>query len=250
MSTPLAERVAIVSGASSGIGASIAEQMAQAGARIVLTGRDEGRLEDVARRIRAEGGECATVAADLRDEDAPAQIVDGTLAAYGTLNGLIHSAGLYWPRGFADMPLSELDEQWHVNLRAPFALTQTALPHLGEGSFVVFISSQLGAIGAPDSTAYCATKGAVEQLTRALAIELAPAGIRVNCIAPGAIHSPMNAGLRAADPTLEAALSERTPAGRWGEVDEIAPAAVFLSSEAASYMHGAILRIDGGTTAQ
>ena len=208
------------------------------------------RLAVIAQRIAAAGGEAAPVAADLREDAAPNEIVEGTLAALGGIDCIVHSAGLYWPRAFAELPVNELDEQWHVNLRAPFLLTQTALGHLGKGSSVIFVSSQLGTIGAAECSAYCATKGGVEVLTKALAVELAPRGIRVNCIAPGAITSPMNAGLRAANPNFVNELSATIPLGRWGEVGDIAPAAVFLASEAASYMHGAVLRIDGGTTAQ
>src|SRR5262249_46000044 len=122
----LGGRVAVVTGASSGIGAAIAEALSQAGARVVLTGRDEARLRRVAGRL----GEHRVVAADLAEDDAPATIVSETLGAFGALNVLVHSAGIFWPKPFAEAPLSDFDEQFRINVRAPYALTQAALPHL------------------------------------------------------------------------------------------------------------------------
>jgi len=136
-----------------------------------------------------------------------------------------------------------------VNVRAPFLLTQQALPHLRPGSSVVLISSIAGHVAFPDSSAYCATKGAVELLGRALCVELSPLGIRVNVIAPGNIRTPMNERLRAL-PGYEEKMGELTPAGRHGEPEEIAAAIVFVASDAASFVHGASWLVDGGWTAR
>jgi glucose 1-dehydrogenase len=238
-------KVAVVTGASSGIGAAIAEALSQAGARVVLTGRDEARLRQAAGRV----GEHRVVPADLADDAAPQRIVAETLDAFGALNVLVHSAGIFWPKPFDEAPLSDFDEQWRVNVRAPYALTQAALPHLKGDGAVIFVSSIAGHAGFPNSVAYCATKGAVELMTKALAMELAPHNVRVNAVAPGNIHSPMNEAYFAS-PEYEALMIERTPAGRVGVVEDIAPAAAFLVSDAADYITGAHLVIDGGWTAQ
>jgi len=134
-------------------------------------------------------------------------------------------------------------------VRAPLLLTQAALPHLDAGASVVFVSSIAGHVGFQDSTAYCATKGALELATRALALELSPRGIRVNAVAPGNIKTPMNEELRNTT-DYEGVCNAATPAGRFGEADEIAAAIVFLASDASSYVHGASLLVDGGWTAR
>jgi NAD(P)-dependent dehydrogenase (short-subunit alcohol dehydrogenase family) len=239
-------KTAIVTGASSGIGAAIAEAMAQAGASVVLVGRDAGRLERVAGLC---GERSAVVVADVIAADAPALIVQRALDAFGGIDVIVHSAGVFAPKPFPDSPVESLDAQWLVNVRAPYAITHAAQEHLGEGSAVIFISSIAGQVGFMGAAAYCATKGAVEQLTKSLAVELAPRGIRVNAIAPGNIHSPMNEQyFQSAE--YEAAMIERTPAGRVGVVEDIAPVAVFLASDAARYIHGASLLVDGGWAAQ
>jgi NAD(P)-dependent dehydrogenase (short-subunit alcohol dehydrogenase family) len=235
----------VVTGASSGIGTAIAQGLSEAGARVVLTGRDEERL-----RVCAEPcGEWHVVAADLEDDDAPARIVAETIDAFGALNVLVHSAGVFWPKPFADAPLEDFDRQFRVNVRAPYALTQAALPHLQPDGAVVFVSSIAGHVGFPSSTAYCGTKGAIELITKSLAMELAPLGIRVNAIAPGNIHTPMNAEFFES-PEYERTMIERTPYGRVGVVEDIAPVAVFLASDAARYIHGESILVDGGWAAQ
>lgn len=239
-------KVVLVTGASSGIGFATAEACAEAGARVVLHGRDEQRLARCAERV----GEHAAVACDLRGDDAPARLVGAALEAFGGLDAVVHSAGVFWPRPFAEAPLSDLDEQWRVNVRAPYALTKEAAPHLVErGGAVVFLSSIAGRAGFPGAAAYCATKGAVELLVKSLAMELAPHGVRVNAVAPGNIRTPMNDAFFES-PDYERAMIERTPAGRVGVVEDIAPAVVFFCSDAARYVHGASLLVDGGWTAQ
>jgi NAD(P)-dependent dehydrogenase (short-subunit alcohol dehydrogenase family) len=241
----LGGRVAVVTGASSGIGAAIAEALSQAGARVVLTGRDEERLRRVADRL----GEHHVVAADLAEDGSAGTIVAETLGAFGALNVLVHSAGIFWPKPFAEAPLSEFDEQFRVNVRAPYALTQAALPHLRPDGSVIFISSIAGRVGFPSSTAYCGTKGAVELMTKSLAMELAPVGIRVNAIAPGNVHTSMNERFFESE-DYNRSMIERTPFGRVGVVEDIAPVAVFLASDAARYIHGESLLVDGGWAAQ
>ena len=238
-------KVAIVTGASSGIGFSIAEAMSEAGAKVVLVGRDEERLRRCAERCR----EHRVVAVDLIVDDAPARIVAETLSAFGAVDSIVHSAGIFWPKPLAEAPLEDFDMQWRVNVRAPYALTQAALPHLRRDSSVTFVSSIAGQVAFPNSAAYCATKGAIEQLTKALAVELSPMGVRVNAIAPGNIRTPMNEELLKSK-EYEQMYLDGTPYGRVGVVEDIAPLAVFLASDAARYIHGESILVDGGWAAQ
>jgi NAD(P)-dependent dehydrogenase (short-subunit alcohol dehydrogenase family) len=246
MSAVLAGKVAVVTGASSGIGTAIATAMAAAGAEVVLTGRDPRRLEDCCRPL---GDSAAHVAVDLTDDAAPKQIVDTAIERFGSLDVVVHSAGIFEPRPFVETSLESFDRQMDLNVRAPFALTQAAVPHLRGGGVVIFISSIAGHAAFPNSAAYCATKGAVELMTRALAVELAPEGIRVNALAPGNIRTPMNEHLLESA-EYEASMVERTPFGRVGVVEDIAPVAVFMASDAARYVHGTSLLVDGGWAAQ
>jgi NAD(P)-dependent dehydrogenase (short-subunit alcohol dehydrogenase family) len=231
----------VVTGASSGIGQAIAAELGAAGADVLAVGRNEGRLR--------EAGAAATLAIDITADEAPQAIVDAALGAFGRLDALVHSAALFEPVAFGEVTPESFDRQWHTNIRAPFLVSQAALPHLGPGSSIVFISSIAGHVGFPSSTAYCATKGGIELMTRALAMELSPLGIRVNAIAPGNVHTPMNAELRAI-PGYEDGCNAVTPAGRFGEPEEIAAAVLFFVSDAASYVHGASLLVDGGWAAR
>ncbi|TYB40126.1 SDR family NAD(P)-dependent oxidoreductase [Actinomadura chibensis] len=245
---PLAGKTAVVTGASSGIGAEVARAMAAAGARVVLVGRDKERLGAVHQEITARGGTARPVAADLTAEDGPGEVVREALAAYETLDTLVHGAGLF-EVGAADEGVAALDRQWALNVRAPYALTAAALPALraARGS-VVMITSVAAKAGLPGTTAYSATKGAMERLTVTLAVEEAPNGVRVNAIAPGHIRTPMNKDLLA-EREYEADLEARTPLGRIGEPRDIAPLAVFLASDQASFITGESILVDGGWAA-
>jgi glucose 1-dehydrogenase len=237
-------KAAIVTGASSGIGLAIAVGLAEAGARLVVCGRDEERLAAVGEQV----GEHRVVAVDVNAEDAPERIVQAAVNAFGGIDVLVHSAGIFEPRPFVETTAESFDRQWHTNVRAPFLLTQRAAPHLRDGGSVIFISSIAGHVAFPSSSAYCASKGAVELLAKALVTEMSPR-IRVNVVAPGNIRTPMNEALRA-QPGYEERMSELTPAGRHGEPQEIAAAVVFVASDAASFVHGASFLVDGGWTAR
>jgi NAD(P)-dependent dehydrogenase (short-subunit alcohol dehydrogenase family) len=242
-------KCAVVTGASSGIGAEIARAMSAAGADVALVGRDPDRLALACEQATAAGGKASVIAADLALADGPGAVVSEAVERFGRIDVLVHAAGLFKPTPLAETTDEELDAQWQVNVRAPYRLTREALPHLPRGGTVIFVSSIAGHVGFPNSSAYCATKGAVELMVKALSIELAPLGVRANAVAPGNIHTPMNAHLFAEEGYQSAMLAE-TPAGRVGEVTDIAPAVLFLASPAAEYVHGASLLVDGGWTAR
>jgi NAD(P)-dependent dehydrogenase (short-subunit alcohol dehydrogenase family) len=246
----LSGKTAVVTGASSGIGRAIAEALAEAGADLVVVGRDADRLAATVAAVQARDAQAEPLAVELTADDAPRTIVDAALRRFGGLHILVNCAGIFEPQPFETQPLASFDRQMAVNVRAPFALTQAALPHLRPGGTVVNISSIAGYVGFPQSAAYCATKGAVELMTRALAAELGPQGVRVNCIAPGNIRTPMNADQFAVSRAYEQSLEEKTPLGRIGETEDIAAAVVYLASPAAKFVNGASWLVDGGWAAQ
>ena len=232
------------------MGAEIARAMAREGALVTIVARDATRLGETERQLAESGARVTSVLVDITNDDAPRQIVDSAVKAFERIDVLVHNAGIFEPVPFEEATLESLDRQWAVNVRAPFALTQAALPHMGEGSSIIVITSLAGKLGFPQSTAYCATKGAQELFVRSLATELAPRGIRVNALAPGNVHTGMNKETYAADPAYMQRLIDRTPAKRIGEVTDIAPGVVFLASDGARLIYGATLAVDGGWTAQ
>jgi NAD(P)-dependent dehydrogenase (short-subunit alcohol dehydrogenase family) len=245
----LSGKAAIVTGATSGIGNGIAAALAEAGADVAVVGRDRERLQAIAERVEGAGRRAAPIVADLTEEDAGARVVEQALAAFGRLDVLVNAAGTFELAPFEDsLPL--LDRQWAANVRGPFMLTQAAMGPLREQrGTVLFMSSIGGRIGFPTASGYCAVKGAIENLVRAIALEEAGNGVTVNAIAPGNVRTPMNAHLFE-NPEYEQMMLAATPNGRIAEVDDIVPAALFLVSEPARYITGACVVIDGGWTAQ
>ena len=230
-----------MTGASSGIGAAAAARLAAGGARVVLVGRDSGRLAGAA---AAAGGDSLAVVADLFTDGAAQEVVARAREAFGPVNVLVHSAGIYRRGAIESAPLADFDLQWHVNVRAPYALTQAALPDLIPDGAVVFVTSR-AKVGMPDRAAYSATKAAADAMMRSLALELGPRGVRVNAVAPGFIATPMNENLRRDEPMVEHILS-LTPARRLGRAEEVAAAIAWLASDEASFVYGHSLGVDGG----
>jgi NAD(P)-dependent dehydrogenase (short-subunit alcohol dehydrogenase family) len=161
----LSGKTAVVTGASSGIGRAIAEALAEAGADLVLVGRDEARLHEAIDAVLARGAEAEPVVVELTADEAPAMIVAAAVERFGGVQILVNCAGIFEPQPFETQPLESFDRQMAVNVRAPFALTQAALPYLRPGGAVVNISSIAGHAGFPQSAAYCASKGAIELMT-------------------------------------------------------------------------------------
>jgi NAD(P)-dependent dehydrogenase (short-subunit alcohol dehydrogenase family) len=241
-------KVALVTGASSGMGEEITKAMAAAGAGVVAVGRNQERLERV---VAEAGSDVVAVARDLTEDGAPQAVVDEAVERMGKLDILANVAGIMELGPLGETPVASLDRQFRTNVRAPFELTQAALPHLRESKgAIVFISSMAALAAFPESAAYTATKGAIDALARQLAVELAPDGIRVNAIAPGEIDTPMNTAFYAAHPEFVEEMKEFTPAGRLGLASDIAPAAVFLASDMARFVYGVSLPVDGGIVAR
>jgi NAD(P)-dependent dehydrogenase (short-subunit alcohol dehydrogenase family) len=249
MNIDLTDKAAIITGASSGMGAATARLMARAGARVAITGRDRERLDAVRDEIAAAGGEAVVIAADLAEVAAAGQIVDAAVEGLGAIDYLVHSAGHYGPAPIEDATLESFELQWAVNVRAPYLLTQLALPHMRDGGAIVFISSTVARAGFPGCAAYTATKGAIESMARALAAELAP-HIRVNVIAPGFVLTPMVTSQIDANPDMEGWLVDSTPLGFVGQAEDIAGGVAFLCSNSSAYTHGTTLVIDGGWSAR
>lgn len=246
----LSGKPVIVTGASSGIGAATARLLGAAGASVLLVGRDEPRLAESAQAVEAAGGKAETAITELEDIDAAAALPQRAVDAFGSLHGIVHTASLFDPRPLEDTTLESAERQWRTNVAAPLMMTQAAVQHLPEGSSVVFIGSTTGSVGFPGCSAYTATKGAVEAVSRSLAVELAPKGIRVNIVVPGYVRTPMLQPHLDAIEGYEDWIVGQTPLARIDGPHALAPSIVFLLSELSSYVDGATLIADGGWTAR
>jgi NAD(P)-dependent dehydrogenase (short-subunit alcohol dehydrogenase family) len=245
----LGGRVAIVTGASSGIGAQTAQVLAGCGARVVAVGRDEERLGRTVSEIEAAGGEAVPVSADLADVASAQKIVDAAVELGGRIDVLVLAAGQFHSAPLGETSAADLDELYAVHLRAPFLIVQAALPHFSKGASVLFYSSTVTQSGFAPYAAYTAVKGGVDAMARSLAIELAP-DVRVNVVVPGFTGTPMVFDQYEAAPWLEEAIVQRTPVGFLGGPESAAHAAAFLVSDLSSYVHGTRVVVDGGWTAQ
>lgn len=247
----LQDRVVVVTGATSGIGRATALRCAALGAQVVATGRDEARGAAVVAAARAAGGVTSFVAADLtRAADAQA-LATVAFERHGRVDGLVCAAGVFPVRPTAEVTSADLIDIFRANVSTVFLAGQALIPHLvasGRGRVVV-VTSIAAHIGGPGLAIYCASKGALDALVRAWALEFAEAGVTVNAVAPGNIETPMNEHLMA-DPAYVAALLERTPIGRNGQPEEVAAAIAFLLGNEAAFITGSTLTIDGGWTAQ
>jgi NAD(P)-dependent dehydrogenase (short-subunit alcohol dehydrogenase family) len=234
----------LVTGASSGIGLAVAGTLADEGADVILLGRDHERL--VAALVQLEApGHHRLVEADLADYEQVSE-ASRVLASEGIpLDGLVHCAGVFQPAPFGDIGPEGLERTWGVNARGPFHLTQALAPQLRDGSAIVFVTSVSAHVGMAGQSAYAMSKGAVEALSRTLAVELAPRSIRVNTIAPGFVATPMNEGFRKV-PGLADRRARAALVGRLGRPGEIASVASFLLSEEAAFVNGITIHANGG----
>jgi meso-butanediol dehydrogenase / (S,S)-butanediol dehydrogenase / diacetyl reductase len=244
----LRETAIIVTGAGSGIGAATARQLGAAGASVVLVGRRAEALAAQADLITTAGGVALCVPADLAEPDSPDRIAAACRARYGRIDGLVNNAAVVRHRPITDWTTAGFDEHVATNLRAPYFLIQAALPDLlaSPVKAVVNISSSSGSLQLVGQSVYGMTKAALDYLTKTLAGELAASGVRVNCIAPGPIDTPIHATW--ADDLDEAYrwLAGQVPLGRIGTAEEVAFWIALLLSPVASFLTGAVIPLDGG----
>jgi len=242
--------VAIVTGASSGIGAAIAIAFAEAGWEVMAAGRDEGRLEEVA----DVSDSIATWTGDLSEADDCEELIVDTIDEFGHIDCLVNCAGIIVRCSAADTSDEEWRQTMAINLDAPFFLSRAALPFLLQATgSIINIASDWGLKGGQRAAAYCASKGAIVQLTRAMALDHAAEGLRVNAVCPGEIDTPML--VREAEVESDdlddylAQLADESPNGRIGTPEEVAALVLFLASEAATHITGTAIPIDGGASA-
>lgn len=241
-------QVAIVTGASSGIGFGCAAKLAEAGMAVLGTGRDETRLAELATALQAAGTDpqrIATVAVDLTEADAPRRIVDTALSRWGRVDYLINNAGIGSPKPLHETDDETLDHFLNVMLRAPFRLARDVLPHLAPGSAIINITSTFAVVGGLRGGAYSAAKGGLTALTTHIACQYGPQGIRCNAVAPGVTVTPM-VEKRLDDPRFRKMNTEMTPYPRLGRVDDVAGTVAFLCSEAGAFINGQTIVVDGG----
>lgn len=242
----LAGKRALITGSSQGIGFALAKGLAAAGADIVLNGRDQGKLDTAAAEIAG----AATLTFDVTDHGSVREAVDRFEADNGPIDILINNAGMQHRTALEDFPADAFERLLQTNIASVFHVGQAVARHMiGRGAGkIINIASVQTALARPGIAPYTATKGAVANLTKGMATDWAKHGLQCNAIAPGYFDTPLNAAL-VADPEFSAWLEKRTPAGRWGNVDELVGAAVFLSSAASSFVNGHTLFVDGGITA-
>jgi NAD(P)-dependent dehydrogenase (short-subunit alcohol dehydrogenase family) len=245
-------RIALVTGAGRGLGRSAAAALAAVGAEVWLVARTAAEIDQAAAEIRAAGGRASAHPCDVTDAAA----LKRTFAALPGLDVLVNNAGANIPEPFVDVSEEHLDRLLDLNVRAAFLAAQAAARKMLEapdrkarGGAIINMSSQMGHVGAPNRSVYCLSKHALEGLTKAMAVELAPHNIRVNTVAPTFVETPMTRPMFAS-PAFRDWAYDRIPLGRLGRPEEVAAAIVFLASPAAALITGTSLVIDGGWTAQ
>jgi gluconate 5-dehydrogenase len=242
----LSAKTALVTGGGSGLGLAMAEGLAAAGAKVVVVGRDKGKLDAAAKTIGAAAAEVC----DLLDRAALKPLFERVERAHGPIEILVNNAGIQHRAPVQDFPAEAWDRMIATHLSAPFFLAQLAARGMisrGHGKIIntLSVTSELGR---PTIVPYASAKGGLRMLTRGLAVELGPHNIQVNGIAPGYFTTEMNRAL-IENPEFDAWVKKRTPAGRWGDPSELAGACVFLASPAADYVTGQVIFVDGGFTA-
>ena len=252
--TRVAGKAAIVTGAGTGIGRAIALALAREGAKVAVAGRRREKLGEVAQAIRQAGGEVLVTVCDVSSEADSYRAVKDAEEAFGHVNVLVNNAGALSVSTVESISVEEWDRLMATNLKGPFLMSRAVLPAMRQagGGAIVNVGSVLGIVAMKDRAAYCASKGGVTMLTKAMALDHAQEKIRVNCICPAIVETDMirelfsksEEGRRARDTRLAT-----LPLGKFGKPDDIAELAVFLASEESSWMTGTAIPVDGGLTA-
>jgi gluconate 5-dehydrogenase len=242
-------RIALITGSSQGIGFAMAEGLARAGARVILNGRDAERLRGAEANLNAKGLKVESAAFDVAQESAVEPAIADIEDRVGPIGILINNAGIQFRTTLEDYPVEKWRELMSVNVESVFtvgkAVAKRMIPR--KSGKIINICSVQSELGRPTIAPYTATKGAVKMLTKGMCADWAKHNIQVNAIGPGYFKTPLNQAL-VDNPEFSGWLEKRTPAGRWGEVEELIGAAVFLASDASSFINGHILYVDGGIT--
>jgi NAD(P)-dependent dehydrogenase (short-subunit alcohol dehydrogenase family) len=240
-------KIALVTGGGSGIGLAITEKFIQNGIITVIVGRDENKLNCARDRL---GKLCVPFRCDLTDLDSIPKLVDDVTKQVGNIDILVNNAGINMKKDFTEVTDADFQKIIQTNVTAVFALSREVVKKMketGKGS-IINISSMASQYGIPKVIAYTASKSAIEGMTRAMAVELTPLGIRVNCIAPGFIATDMSAKALNGDKERMQKVMSRTPMGKLGDPQDIGDAALFLASDSSKYLTGVILPVDGGNS--
>ncbi len=244
----LAGKRALITGSSQGIGYGIAQGLAEAGAEVILNGRDAGKLSVAAAELRKAGHKVQEAAFDVTSQASVTEAI-AKIEAEGPIDILFNNAGMQFRTALEDYPLEKFQELFRVNVESVFLVGQAVARGMikrGRGKIINICSVQ-SELGRPSIAPYTATKGAVKMLTKGMCADWAKHGIQVNAIGPGYFKTPLNQAL-VDNPEFSSWLEKRTPAGRWGSTDELVGASIFLASDASSFINGHILYVDGGIT--
>lgn len=248
----LSGKVAVVTGGNGGIGLGIARSFAQAGARVVVAARNEEKSQRAVRELQQEGAEALAVTVDVGDESSVENLMQSTVDHFGHLDILVNNAGINIRKRAQELTLTEWSKVLGINLTGTFLCSRAAYPRMKDagGGKIINIGSMLSIFGAPFGPVYGASKGGIVQLTKSLASTWAPDAIQVNAILPGWIDTDLTRQGRRDVPTLHDHVLRRTPAGRWGTLEDCAGTAVFLASPASDFVTGAAIPVDGGFSIQ
>lgn len=248
----LNDKVALISGGNRGIGLAISKCFAEEGAIVVIVARDAETGQDIVSDIKQSGADAMFVQCDVTDVDQCESAIQQTIDRYGKLDILVNNAGIiYRNRTVVSTTPEEWKRTFDVNVNGTFYLSKFAMPHLEKTTgAVVNMASYVGLVGFKGTAAYCASKGAIVQLTRAMALDHAEAGVRVNCVCPGSVHTEMiTSAWEQYGEGAEEVWASKHPLGRIAQPAEVASAVLYLASDASSFLTGIALPVDGGITA-